>query len=324
MRKTMVFDCFTFFNELDLLEIRLNELAGIVDRIVIVESTRTFSGQSKRLYYAENRDRYKRFADRIIHVVVDDMPPVENGNRWELERHQRRKIIDGLHGCSDLDIIIVSDVDEVPSAEILSGVLARLNHASPLGDRLEVLCGCLKRLELRLRDRPLLGGAASLVSQVGRLLFPRGRVFRFLHKHYEYFLNGYVNDRLLGASVMRASTLKRMFGKDCDRTRRIGYSKTNRGVALVKGGWHFSYLGGEESIIAKIEAFSHSEYDKEEFKDRSRITGLINRGENLFGRDRSDSSINYCSIDRSYPKYLFENQQRFSHLIWQASCKESP
>ena len=69
-----VFDCFMFFNELDLLEIRLIELSELVDRFVLVEATRTHTGFQKPLYFADNKSRFASFLDRIIHVIVDDLP----------------------------------------------------------------------------------------------------------------------------------------------------------------------------------------------------------------------------------------------------------
>ena len=69
-----VFDCFPFFNELDVLEIRLAELDALVDHFVIVEATRTHTGKPKPLYFADNRKRYDRYAHKIIHVVADDLP----------------------------------------------------------------------------------------------------------------------------------------------------------------------------------------------------------------------------------------------------------
>jgi hypothetical protein len=75
----MIYDCFPFFNELELLEVRLNELDGLVDKFVLVEATRTFAGQPKSLYFAENRDRFAAFdigavppfADETVPEVVD-------------------------------------------------------------------------------------------------------------------------------------------------------------------------------------------------------------------------------------------------------------
>jgi len=115
----MIYDCFIFFNELDLLELRLNELDSIVDKFVIVESTETFSKQKKPLYYNENKDRFLKFKDKIIHVVVDDSPKklttkTESENRWSVEHFQRNCIERGLVDCKLDDIVLVSDIDEIP------------------------------------------------------------------------------------------------------------------------------------------------------------------------------------------------------------------
>jgi beta-1,4-mannosyl-glycoprotein beta-1,4-N-acetylglucosaminyltransferase len=115
----MIYDCFVFFNELELLEIRLAELPGVVDRFVLVESTRTFSDRSKPLFFLENRAKFAEFADRIIHVIVDDMPG--GPDPWARERHQRNCIMRGLQGCADEDYILISDVDEIPRAAAVPG-----------------------------------------------------------------------------------------------------------------------------------------------------------------------------------------------------------
>ena len=76
----MVYDCFQFFNELDILKIRLHVLNPVVDRFVISEATETFSGLKKPLYYEENKELFAEFADKIIHVVVEDTPEGDDSN----------------------------------------------------------------------------------------------------------------------------------------------------------------------------------------------------------------------------------------------------
>jgi beta-1,4-mannosyl-glycoprotein beta-1,4-N-acetylglucosaminyltransferase len=66
-----IIDCFTFYNELKLLEYRLNILYNIVDYFIIVEANQTHQGKSKKLYYNENKNRFEKFQDKIIHIVVD-------------------------------------------------------------------------------------------------------------------------------------------------------------------------------------------------------------------------------------------------------------
>jgi hypothetical protein len=70
--KPKVFDCFLFFNEFDVLDIRLNELNDKVDKFILVESTKGFSNKDKPLYFLENKERYAKFLDKIVHVVVDE------------------------------------------------------------------------------------------------------------------------------------------------------------------------------------------------------------------------------------------------------------
>lgn len=115
----MIYDAFLFFNELDVLELRLNELASVVDYFVIVESARTFSNRPKPLFFAHNRERFKAFADRIRHVVVDDLDGVDVANPWSIEAFLRRCLARGLDGAQPRDVVLLSDVDEIPRAELV-------------------------------------------------------------------------------------------------------------------------------------------------------------------------------------------------------------
>jgi beta-1,4-mannosyl-glycoprotein beta-1,4-N-acetylglucosaminyltransferase len=119
-KKNKIYDCFLFFNELDLLEIRLNVLNDYVDYFVLVEATKTFSNKNKKLYYAENTERFSSFNHKIIHIVVDEHPEFKNkkdavGDVWEYEVYQRNQIIKGLEKADDNDVVMISDVDEIPN-----------------------------------------------------------------------------------------------------------------------------------------------------------------------------------------------------------------
>jgi beta-1,4-mannosyl-glycoprotein beta-1,4-N-acetylglucosaminyltransferase len=126
----MIVDCFTFFNELDMLEYRLSVIPA--DKFVLVEATKTFSGKEKELFYEKNKARYQKWADKIVHVVVD-FP--ETGDAWARERFQRNAIDRGLKQLqlNDSDTILISDVDEIPNPAILSrpyvGLYALRQHA---------------------------------------------------------------------------------------------------------------------------------------------------------------------------------------------------
>ena len=105
-----IYDCFTFYNELDLLEIRLRELYNTVDHFVIVESNQTFTNRPKQLIFKQHQDRFQEWADKIIHV--QHTSPAHN-NPWLNETAQRNAILLGLASASDEDLVIVSDDDEV-------------------------------------------------------------------------------------------------------------------------------------------------------------------------------------------------------------------
>lgn len=112
-----IFDCFTFFNELDILEIRLNILDAVVDKFVLVEATRTHSNQPKPLYFEDNKERFAMFLHKIEHVIVDDYP--EYKTAWTYEAHQRTCISRGLKDCGPDDCVMVSDIDEIPKPELV-------------------------------------------------------------------------------------------------------------------------------------------------------------------------------------------------------------
>lgn len=110
----MVYDCFTFFNELDILDIRLHELNDIVDKFILVEGTVTFTNIKKPLYYDQNKKRFNKFEKKITHIIVKDNP--NTYDPWELERFQFNAIKKGLDKSKDDDVILLSCVDEIPKA----------------------------------------------------------------------------------------------------------------------------------------------------------------------------------------------------------------
>tara|TARA_B100000945_G_scaffold299669_1_gene280568 strand:- start:49 stop:855 length:807 start_codon:yes stop_codon:yes gene_type:complete len=112
-----IFDCFQYFNEEHIAEIRFNILDEFVTNFVIVESTVNHQGKEKKLHFDINK--YKKFKNKITYIVVDDTPnsikkPHEGGESL-VEQHQRNSITKGLKSADDNDLIILSDVDEIPN-----------------------------------------------------------------------------------------------------------------------------------------------------------------------------------------------------------------
>lgn len=119
VRKRTVYDCFPFFNELDVLELRFAELDDVVDRWVITEGTMTYQGKPKPLLFDKNRERFAKWLHKITYVVVDDFP--ETKDPWVRERWQRDAIMRGLGDCYPDDVVIISDADEIASASAVRG-----------------------------------------------------------------------------------------------------------------------------------------------------------------------------------------------------------
>jgi beta-1,4-mannosyl-glycoprotein beta-1,4-N-acetylglucosaminyltransferase len=119
-----VFDCFTFFNEFNLLKTRLEELDDIVDYFVICEGKYTFTGKEKPLYFKENKDKFKKYENKIIHLIDYEMP-LDSLSPWIREEHQRNFLNNGLKKfkLNENDQILISDIDEIPSKKTLKKIL---------------------------------------------------------------------------------------------------------------------------------------------------------------------------------------------------------
>jgi glycosyltransferase involved in cell wall biosynthesis len=115
--KRRIIDCFQFYNELDLLEVRLIELAPVVDRFVLVEARFTHAGDLKPLFFEQNQHRFAAYLDRIEHVIIDNDP---GGFSWTRESYQREAIARGISDLADDDMVLISDVDEIPRRSVVA------------------------------------------------------------------------------------------------------------------------------------------------------------------------------------------------------------
>jgi beta-1,4-mannosyl-glycoprotein beta-1,4-N-acetylglucosaminyltransferase len=119
-----IFDCFTFFNELEILELRFMELYTTVDFFVIVEANKTHNGTPKEFILEKNMDRFKKYLDKVIYIKVEDMPEYNPEDVFRLEYHQRNAIWRGISGVAKPgDKILVSDCDEIPNVDQLKANL---------------------------------------------------------------------------------------------------------------------------------------------------------------------------------------------------------
>ena len=117
----MLIDTFMFYNELDILELRLEVLDKYVDRFVLVESEVTHVGGPKELHFTNNRARFTKWLDKIEHVIVRADESPTDTNPWSREKYQRECITRGIEraGIPNDAHVMVSDVDEIPDMTLI-------------------------------------------------------------------------------------------------------------------------------------------------------------------------------------------------------------
>lgn len=234
-----IFDCFPFFNELDLLELRLRELGDTVDRFVLVEANETQTGLPKPFVFEQNKARFARWADKIIHVKVTfpaDLPRAEGKyarmGGWEREHYQRNQIARGLETAAPDDLVIVSDLDEIVRAQ----ALRRCVETGVARRRLLVFAQSHHRFRLDLiaPGGPWLLGSRAVLRR--HLRTPQSLRRARVRRRRRRFVPDAVDARLL-------------------QLRNLMSSGIGLPVEIVEdGGWHFTSIGSFEDFARKMRA----------------------------------------------------------------------
>ena len=279
----MVYDCFQFFNELDILKLRLHVLGPIVDKFVISEATETFSGMKKPLYYEENKEVFAEFADKIIHVVVEDTP---QGDTHARDTFQKNAVGRGLVECKDDDIIIFSDLDEIPNPVKVE----------------EIIADCKDGIVYHMAQR-LFYCYLNMEEVSGKLLSYAGDFDEISHKQW-------IGSKMCSYKLLREQNLT--LGQ-------LRFPERKKiGIRVENGGWHFGYMGGHgetdirKRVQDKVVSAAHQEYNKIEVL--SDVADKIKDGQDIFGRD---AKFVMRTIDKTYPEYLQKHQDEYAHLILQ-------
>ena len=118
-----VYDCFTFYNEFELLELRLRALWDVVDYFVIVEANRKHSGEPKDFTFPKRAEEFKEFFQKIHYIAADlSTVPFKGVGDWSIENAQRNMIVHGINNAAPDDLILISDLDEIPAPDLLRAV----------------------------------------------------------------------------------------------------------------------------------------------------------------------------------------------------------
>ncbi len=278
----MVYDCVPFFNELDILKLRMQILSPYVDKFVLEESTVTFSGEPKEMVFANNREKFGAFADKIIYVAVDDSP-LEGVTTHERDKYQKNQLIRGMAGCKPDDIVIFGDVDEIPNPEVIRALVENFDP-SKIYHLAQRMFYCFLNME----------------EISGKLLSITGEFPGVAHRQW------------LGTKVCSFANLPK---EGIVYLREVS-TQDQRSVRVADGGWHFGYMGGNgerdvaKRIGAKVQAAAHQEYN-----NRHYINEAVDRllcGEDIFERDAKFVRVD---IDGSFPEYLRTHREEYGFLI---------
>lgn len=277
----MVYDCIPFFNELDILKLRLHILDPIVDWFVIEESTVTFSGQPKELCFEKNKEMFQEFLPKIKYIVVDDSPGELSTH--ERDKYQKNALIKGLKDAGDEDILILSDVDEIPNPKVLKQIIEKFEP-----DNIYHLAQRMFYCYLNMEEV-----SGNLLSITGE--FP-----------------GVERRMWLGTKVFA----KRNIPKEGIIDLREASTTAPNAVRVEEGGWHFGYMGSRKEtdvsrrIGTKVVAAAHQEYNNQDTLAEARDRLIL--GQDIFGRKAKFERV---EIDNSYPEYLLEHLEEYRYLI---------
>ena len=283
-----IIDSFLFFQELELLEIRLKYLYPLIDKFIIVESNQSFTGKTKNYNFELNLKRFSKYLDKIHYHKIKDIhydyyslkkylkisgnrntvllmiEKFLNGHNY-YDKNNLSHILDSYHRecihiplldyCEDDDLVITSDLDEIPNY----GLIKNIKRYGTL-------------------DRPK----------------------RLIQHEFQFFLNNYSNSNWKGSIV---STYKNIKKESLNNIRRS--SKNLESVS--NGGYHFTSIGNLATIKNKIESWAHQEYNHPLIKKN--IESNINHGKDIFYRFNKNRT-KVINVDN---KNIFDN--RISKII---------
>lgn len=287
-----------YFDEDLLLDIRLNSLKKFVKKFVITEATYTHNGSPKKLNF--DIDKFKKFKDKIIYIVVDDQPKniLEMKNNDSRERYgeklilngmardyfQREKLMEGLKKANDDDLVLISDLDEIPNLENL--ILKDIND----------------------------------------------KIFIFEQKIFYYKLNlVYENFSWQGTRAIKKKNLfspqwlRNIKGKNYSKWRIDTFfskKKYSNLIFIKDGGWHFTCLKTPEQLEKKFLNYAHHyEFQQSGLKIED-IKNFISQKKIIYDYKADQKKYKWSGksklkkIDTKFlPKYISDNTSKYTDWL---------
>lgn len=293
-----IFDCFMYFDEDVVLDVRLNLLSKHVDKFVIIESKYNHKGDERQPLF--NINKFDKFRDKIIYILNSDIPEgiekIQTSdnedeiyrksifNAWKRENLQRNKIMDGILDADKDDWIIVSDLDEIPNLEEIN----------------------FNTIENKL------------------IFFEQHMIYYKFNLKLENFI-------WFGSKACKFKNLKSPQWLRDIKTKKFPWwrvdtmfsKKKYRDIYFVKnGGWHFSYLKNPKDIEKKLKSYLHHiDYDKSPL-GIEKIKNIINEKKAIYDlradqrKNKFEAKNQLIKIDiDQMPSYIQNNIEKFREWI---------
>jgi beta-1,4-mannosyl-glycoprotein beta-1,4-N-acetylglucosaminyltransferase len=280
----MLYDIFTFFNELDLLEIRLKILNDKVDYFVLIECTETFSGKPKPLYYNENKHLFKEWEHKIIHHITDN--PTSG---WEdLQNRLKDPNISKLDENIILNALTTTNV---PTGEV---------HWLKEFYQKE----CIKKPLVELNDDDIcfIGDLDEIWNSDQIYNIDDNSIYKLRQIPYTGYMNMKSSEPWAGTILTKYKNVKNTCLNHLRTPWRTPYK------FIDNAGWHFTFMGGPERVKTKLESYGHQEYNNDQVKNQ--IEERLNNNLELLGR-----SFILTKDEESLPQYLKDNKDKYNYLF---------
>ena len=292
-----IFDCFMYFDEEVVLDVRLNTLDKYVDYFVIVESSFTHKGDNKNLMF--NHNKFEKFKNKIIYLVYDKQPKgIEAVNENDSEDEKSRKYIlnaalrengqrnfiqNGLNKAENNDIILISDVDEIPN-------LSEVNFNN-ISEKIIMFHQDMFYYKFDLK--------------IPNLLWTGTKGCR---KKY-----------LLSPQWLRNVKDRKYFPFRIDIL--FSEKKYSSIKFISNGGWHFSYIKTAEEIEHKLKSYLHHREFDEQSLSVEEIQNIIENKKAIYDL-KVDKRVNKIGDGSKLVKIKFEKlpiyiqQNKHNYMKW--------
>ena len=293
-----IYDCFQYFDEDLLLDIRLNVLNQYVKKFVITEATYTHNGAKKELNF--NINNFKKFKDKINYLVIDqpptnllefvkNEPEHEKGEKLILngmarDYFQRENLVKGIDEAKENDMILISDLDEIPD-------LSKLN---------------LSKIKKKI------------------IIFEQKMFYYKLNLIYEN-CSWYGTKACRKKDLISPQWLRNIKAKKYPfwRLDTLFSNKKYQNLKIIpNGGWHFTNMKNAKDLHHKMNNFAHHpEYEDTKYSEED-MANFIKKKLVFYdhfsdkNKNRFENVNELEKVNDSYlPNYLVENYEKYKSLI---------